>query len=69
MQFGRLSAKEVAVIGDFNFWNDQEHPLNVRWDASGIWEGFIPYAGKGNAYKYKIKNTDTVTEKADPLCA
>jgi 1,4-alpha-glucan branching enzyme len=60
------NAKEVSVIGDFNYWNDQEHPLNVRWDSSGIWEGFIPYAGKGNAYKYKIKNTDTVTEKADP---
>ena len=60
------NAKEVSVIGDFNYWNDQEHPLNVRWDSSGIWEGFIPYAGKGNAYKYKIKNTDTVSEKADP---
>ena len=60
------NAKEVSVIGDFNYWNDQEHPLNVRWDSSGIWEGFIPYAGKGNTYKYKIKSTDTVTEKADP---
>lgn len=62
------SAKEVAVIGDFNFWNDQEHQLNVRWDASGIWEGFVPHAKKGNSYKYKIKsaNNDVVTEKADP---
>ncbi len=62
------NAKEVCVIGDFNHWNDQEHQLNVRWDASGIWEGFIPYAGKGNTYKYKIKSSgdDVVTEKADP---
>ena len=62
------NAKEVSVIGDFNYWNDQEHQLNVRWDSSGIWEGFIPYAGKGNTYKYKIKssNNDLVTEKADP---
>ena len=62
------NAKEVSVIGDFNHWNDQEHQLNVRWDASGIWEGFIPYAGKGNTYKYKIKSSgdDVVTEKADP---
>ena len=62
------SAKEVAVIGDFNFWNDQEHQLNVRWDASGIWEGFVPHAKKGNSYKYKIKsaNNNVVTEKADP---
>jgi 1,4-alpha-glucan branching enzyme len=62
------NAKEVSVIGDFNYWNDQEHQLNVRWDSSGIWEGFIPYAGKGNTYKYKIKSSsnDVVTEKADP---
>ena len=62
------NAKEVSVIGDFNYWNDQEHQLNVRWDSSGIWEGFIPYAGKGNTYKYKIKSSSNgvVTEKADP---
>jgi len=62
------SAKEVSVIGDFNFWNDGEHQLNVRWDSSGIWEGFIPHIGKGNLYKYKIKssNNNVITEKADP---
>ena len=62
------SAKMVSVIGDFNFWNDGEHKLNVRWDSSGIWEGFIPGAGKGSKYKYKIlsSNNDIVTEKADP---
>ena len=62
------SAKAVSVIGDFNFWNDTEHPLNVRWDESGIWEGFIPLVEKGNIYKYKIKssNNNIVTEKADP---
>ena len=36
------SAKEVYVIGDFNYWSDGRHLLNVRWDESGIWEGFIP---------------------------
>jgi len=36
------SAKKVSVVGDFNYWNDKQHPLNVRWDDSGIWEGFIP---------------------------
>src|SRR6478672_6789022 len=48
------SAKNVAVIGDFNYWNDSEHHLQVRWDGSGIWEGFIPGVEKGTAYKYKI---------------
>lgn len=62
------SAKEVAVIGDFNFWSDKTHKLNVRWDSSGIWEGFIPGVGKGSTYKYKIHSSinDVKTEKADP---
>ncbi len=63
------SAKMVSVVGDFNFWIEGEHQLNVRWDASGIWEGFIPSVGKGNIYKYKIQssNNDIRTEKADPF--
>ncbi|WP_088324127.1 1,4-alpha-glucan branching protein GlgB [Polaribacter tangerinus] len=61
------SAKKVAVIGDFNYWNSNEHQLHVRWDSSGIWEGFIPYVQKGNVYKYHILGSDDmVQEKADP---
>ena len=63
------SAKMVSVIGDFNFWLEGEHQLNVRWDGSGIWEGFIPDIGKGTTYKYKIQsaNNNVTTEKADPF--
>ncbi|MFC4267280.1 1,4-alpha-glucan branching protein GlgB [Polaribacter marinivivus] len=63
------SAKNVSVVGDFNFWLAGEHQLNVRWDGSGIWEGFIPNVGKGNIYKYKIQSShnDVTTEKADPF--
>ena len=62
------SAKSVSVIGDFNYWIEGEHQLSVRWDESGIWEGFIPNVGKGSTYKYKIQsnNNDIKTEKADP---
>ncbi|MEW4922295.1 1,4-alpha-glucan branching protein GlgB [Algibacter sp. 2305UL17-15] len=62
------SAKQVSVIGDFNYWMEGEHQLNVRWDSSGIWEGFIPLVEKGATYKYKIQshNNDIKTEKADP---
>ncbi|WP_370392435.1 1,4-alpha-glucan branching protein GlgB [uncultured Winogradskyella sp.] len=62
------SAKAVSVIGDFNYWLEGDHKLNVRWDESGIWEGFIPGVGKGNIYKYKIQShhNDIKTEKADP---
>ncbi|AWH85820.1 1,4-alpha-glucan branching enzyme [Flavobacterium album] len=63
------SAKAVSVIGDFNYWLEGEHPLNVRWDGSGIWEGFIPGIDKGTKYKYKIHShhNDIKTEKADPF--
>ncbi len=62
------SAKQVSVIGDFNYWMEGEHQLNVRWDSSGIWEGFIPLVEKGAIYKYKIQShhNDVKTEKADP---
>lgn len=63
------SAKNVSVVGDFNFWMEGEHQLYVRWDGSGIWEGFIPGVKKGNLYKYKIQSShnDVITEKADPF--
>ena len=63
------SARSVAVVGDFNYWVQGNHQLNVRWDGSGIWEGFIPNIDKGTSYKYIIQsnNNDIVTEKADPF--
>ena len=63
------SARSVSVVGDFNYWIQGEHQLNVRWDGSGIWEGFIPGIDKGTRYKYKIQssNNGIITEKADPF--
>ena len=62
------SAKSVSVVGDFNYWIEEEHMLNVRWDGSGIWEGFIPNVGVGALYKYKIfsHHNNYSVEKADP---
>ncbi len=63
------SAKSVSVVGDFNYWLEGEHKLLVRWDESGIWEGFIPGIDQGTLYKYKIhsNHNDIKTEKADPF--
>ena len=63
------TAKSVSVVGDFNYWLEGDHKLNVRWDSSGIWEGFIPGLDQGTLYKYKIQsnNNDVITEKADPF--
>lgn len=63
------TAQSVSVVGDFNYWTQGEHSLNVRWDSSGIWEGFIPDISKGALYKYKIQSNinGVITEKADPF--
>ncbi len=62
------SAKSVSVIGNFNQWNKQSHYLAARWDSSGIWEGFIPFVGKGELYKYCIETTNgQLLEKGDPF--
>jgi len=62
------NAKSVSVFGDFNSWNKESHPLNVRWDSSGIWEGFVPGAKNGDKYKYHIVSNDNnqSLEKIDP---
>ncbi|TPG37671.1 1,4-alpha-glucan branching protein GlgB [Flavobacterium pectinovorum] len=63
------TSESVSVVGDFNYWTGGEHLLQVRWDSSGIWEGFIPEITKGALYKYKIQSSinGIVTEKADPF--
>lgn len=62
------NATHVSVIGDFNGWNPKSHPLFVRWDSSGIWEGFIPEVKKGNVYKYHVtSNSGAKFEKGDPF--
>ena len=63
------NAKSVTVIGDFNGWNPMEHPLAVRWDGSGIWEGFIPDLGQGSNYKYHIASHENNyrADKGDPF--
>ncbi|MBP6386432.1 MAG: 1,4-alpha-glucan branching protein GlgB [Pseudarcicella sp.] len=61
------SARSVSVIGNFNYWNNLSHQLMVRWDSSGIWEGFIPHIGKGEPYKFCIQTPDgQLVEKIDP---
>jgi 1,4-alpha-glucan branching enzyme len=61
------NATAVFVTGNFNDWNNEAHPLKVRLDASGIWEGFIPYVGQGEVYKYHIHGYKGLKlDKGDP---
>jgi 1,4-alpha-glucan branching enzyme len=61
------NATWVSVMGNFNNWNVQSHPLYVRLDNSGIWEGFVPYMAKGEVYKYHIHGfRGRKMDKGDP---
>jgi 1,4-alpha-glucan branching enzyme len=63
------NARAVSVIGDFNGWNNKAHPLNARWDGSGVWESFIPGVEKGTGYKYHIESRHNHyrVDKGDPF--
>lgn len=62
------NATKVSVVGNFNHWDATAHPLQPRWDKSGIWEGFIPDLKKGELYKYHITGYQgRITVKGDPL--
>jgi 1,4-alpha-glucan branching enzyme len=62
------NARSVTVIGSFNDWNRDSHPLRAL-ESSGIWEGFIPGVTKGSVYKYHIvsRHHGHVVDKADPF--
>ncbi len=61
------NATSVSVIGDFNNWDKASHPLFVRLEKSGIWEGFIPGCPKGTRYKYHITGFKGIElDKGDP---
>ena len=54
-------AKGVAVVGDFNGWNEETGRMDLTGDV-GIYEKFIPGIGEGEMYKYLI-----TTAKGDKL--
>jgi len=62
------NAREVSVIGSFNQWAENAHPLEPR-ENSGIWEGFASEAKKGDLYKFRIRfqQNGYVIDKADPF--
>ena len=62
------NALQVHVVGTFNEWSRNSHPLRAR-SQSGIWEGFVPHVGKGALYKYHItsRHGGYCVEKADPM--
>ena len=61
------NAKFVSVIGDFNDWDRDSHPMRNHPEA-GVWEVFVPAVGPRTLYKYFIRSRTNgyEVEKADP---
>ena len=61
-------AERVAVVGDFNGWNPEAHPMQAT-PESGVWQVVVPGAESGQLYKYRIRSdhVDADVEKADPF--
>ncbi|GHS87720.1 1,4-alpha-glucan branching enzyme GlgB [Campylobacterota bacterium] len=61
------NAKYVSVLGDFNAYEIGKHPLKLRGDGSGVWEGFIEGVKEGESYKYDIEAASGARQqKSDP---
>jgi 1,4-alpha-glucan branching enzyme len=62
------NAARVAVIGDWNDWDQKADPLAAR-GASGVWEGFVPGVGVGAHYKYHVASryAGYRADKTDPF--
>src|SRR5688572_7729886 len=62
------NAQRVSVVGDFNGWRPDAHPLMPRPDASGIWSAFVPGVKHGAVYKYHIESRSNgyTVQKSDP---
>ncbi len=60
------NAKAVHLVGDFNGWDTNAHPM-VCTNGIGIWETFVPGAENGQLYKFFLTGADgTQFYKSDP---
>lgn len=60
------NAKSVYVVGEFNYWNGEDYPLE-KVNDEGLWFGFFTSLTANTAYKYKIISEDGSSFlKADP---
>ena len=59
-------AVSVAVIGDFNNWDEAACPMLPR--SNGVWEAFVPGLDRYDRYRYAVCGADGNTvQKADPF--
>ena len=61
------NAAQVNVIGTFNEWNEESHPMQ-KLGEGGIWGLFVPGVEEGTMYKFLIYARDgRKLYKADPF--
>lgn len=61
------NAREVHVVGSFNGWMEEAHPMELL-GSGGIWGVFIPDVKEGEMYKFLITTGDgRKLYKADPF--
>lgn len=59
-------ARRVSVVGDFNMWDGNLHPMQIQ-PKGGIYELFIPDVEPGAVYKYQILTRyGEILYKSDP---
>ncbi len=59
------NAEAVHVVGEFNFWNPEDLPMQPI--GAGVWEAVSVYAKAGQAYKYCVTGRPGRTVyKTDP---
>lgn len=60
------NAKYVNLVGDFNFWDDYNLPLE-RVTNSGVWAIYVKNVREYDSYKFRIVSwDDKIIYKADP---
>jgi len=59
-------AQEISIVGDFNDWDAQAHPM-ARLSEAGVWELSIPDVKLWQRYKFSIVGADGRRRlKSDP---
>ena len=59
-------AAEVRLLGDFNWWQGQQHPLTPL--GGGIWGRFEPGVRAGALYKFELRTASGHwVQRADPM--
>lgn len=62
------NASNVSLVGDFNYWNGEEHHMKSVGNT-GVWEIFVDGIGENETYKFEIQDNsgNMLPQKADPF--